>query len=193
MSVSIVKNSRVSLAKSSGNPLSRLFIGAGWDPIKKEGGFFSRLLSSDDVDLDLSLVLFDVNGDVIDLVWFQKKKSNCGNVIHSGDNLTGDGDGDDEVIKVNLNGLSENVKAIGVTINSFSSHNFGDVENCYCRVLDQNHKELVKFDLQELHDKKAVFVAAIVRNGDDWEFEAKGAPSNGRTVLDSIPNIKDSF
>lgn len=198
MTTTLVKNGTVSLAKGqkvslskNGEKLKSIKIGSGWDPIEKVGapkkGFFSRLLSGDDeIDLDSSVILLDADGNALDVIWFNQLKSKCGSVIHNGDNRTGKGDGDDEVISVDLLKLSSDVKAIAITLHSFQNHTFNDVENCYCRVLDDNNKELVNFDLKELCGEKAAFVAGLVKKGDDWEFVTVGKPSSGSTVLDAL-------
>ena len=129
MSISLSKNQKVSLSKESSG-LSQLTVGLGWDPAKKSG-FFAKLLASDSIDLDASCLLLDAGGNVQDQIWFRQLKSKCGSIVHTGDNLTGEGDGDDEVIKVNLGQLPSNVEHIAFTVNSFSGQSFNDVDNAF--------------------------------------------------------------
>ncbi|EFH9774009.1 tellurium resistance protein TerZ, partial [Escherichia coli] len=126
--VSLVKNQTVSLSKES-SALSQLHFGLGWDPVKKKGLLGGLFGGNDSIDLDAGCVLMDSTGKTIDTIWFRKLKSTCGAVMHSGDNLTGEGDGDDEVIKVNLSRLPANVEYLAFTVNSFRGQSFNDVEN----------------------------------------------------------------
>ncbi len=116
--VSLSKNQTVSLSKQS-TALSQLQFGLGWDPVKKKGLFGSIFGGNDSIDLDAGCVLLDAAGNKIDTIWFRKLKSSCGSVVHSGDNLTGEGDGDDEIIHVNLLKLPANVEYLAFTVNSF--------------------------------------------------------------------------
>ncbi|WP_017445411.1 TerD family protein [Gayadomonas joobiniege] len=182
--VSLAKNQSVSLAKTANKTLSNITIGLGWDPIKKKGGFLSSIFGGGggDIDLDASLLMLDANAGVVDKVWFRQLKSKCGAVVHTGDNLTGEGDGDDEAIKVDLTRIPANVTYLGVTVNSFRGQTFNEVENSFCRVLDQNGKELVRYDLKEQGNYTATLIGMLKRSGDDWEFKALGVMGNGRTV-----------
>ena len=192
MAITLEKNKTLSLKKVS-SAIAQITLGLGWDPASaKKGGFFSGLLGGGggDIDLDASLILLDANRNVVDKVWFRKLKSNCGSVIHTGDNRTGHGDGDDEQIRVNLERLPNNVEYIVATVNSFTGQTFNDVENCYCRITDQNNQELVKYSLKEQSGHKAVIIASMARNGGDWEFKALGEFSSGQTVDALIPQAQ---
>lgn len=102
MGISLVKGQKISLEKSDGSSLSKIFLGAGWD-VAKKGGLFGMFGGGDgSIDLDASAILFDENNNVVDNVWFAQLKSRDGSIQHSGDNRTGDGDGDDEAIHVDL-------------------------------------------------------------------------------------------
>ena len=101
MSVSLIKGQKISLDKESGHSLNKVFMGLGWDAVKK-GGFLGRLMGGGDIDLDASCVLFSADKQPLDVVYFGQLKSKDGSIRHSGDNLTGDGEGDDEIIYVTL-------------------------------------------------------------------------------------------
>ena len=194
--VSLSKNQSVSLAKTAGSALSTIAIGLGWDPIKKKAGFFSGLFGgSDSIDLDASCVLFDAQGNPIDLVWFQQLNSRCGSVRHRGDNMTGEGDGDDEVIDVNLNALPSNVAFLAVTVNSFRGQTFNEVENAFCRVVNttSGEQEVCHYKLNEQGPHSGILIASLARQGGDWSFTAHGLPCQGRTVEDMIPVIKNAL
>lgn len=187
--VSLSKNQTISLAKSS-NVISQIRFGLGWDPAKKKGLLGKLFGSSDGIDLDASCILLDKNGNVLDTVWFRQLKSNDGSVVHSGDNRTGEGDGDDETLHVDLSRLPQNVEFLVLTVNSFTGQTFNDVENAFCRVVDQQNKELAKYILTEQGPHTAVIIASLRRSGGEWNFTAHGNASRGRTIQDMIPDIQ---
>ncbi|MEM6159609.1 TerD family protein [Erwinia sp. P6884] len=188
--VSLRKNQTISLAKQS-SALSQIQFGLGWDPIKKKGGFLGGLFGGgkDSIDLDASCVLLDAQGGVIDTVSFRQLKSKDGAIVHTGDNLTGEGDGDDEVIKADLSRLSPNVEFLALTVNSFRGQTFNEVDNAFCRVLDQTSKELGRFQLTEQGSHTGVLIASLRRSGGEWNFTAHGLACTGRTVEDMIGQI----
>ena len=187
--VSLTKNQTVSLSKHS-STLNTLHFGLGWDPIKKKG-FMATLFGggSDSIDLDAGCVLLDKSGNKIDTIWFRKLNSSCGAVIHSGDNLTGEGDGDDEVINVELPRLSPQVEHLAFTVNSFRGQTFNDVENAFCRVVDQSGKELARYQLTEQGAHTGIVIASLQRNNGQWDFTALGKACSGRTIDDMQGDI----
>ncbi len=189
MSVSLEKRQTVSLAKQ-GSSLTSIKIALGWDPAKKKG-LFGGLFGggSDSIDLDASCVLLDAAGRVVDTVWFRNLKSHCGSVQHSGDNLTGEGDGDDEVISVDLHKLPAKVEYLAVTVNSFRGQTFDEVDNAFCRIVDQSNKELAIYKLNEKGSHTGVLISSLKRNGGAWDFTARGLACRGRMVNDMIPQI----
>ncbi len=171
--VSLRKNERVSLVKTGAPALNRIQLGLGWDPA----------VGSKSIDLDASAIVLNAAGKDIDLAWFMSKKACKGAVQHQGDNVTGQGDGDDEVILVELDRLPAEAAAIVFTINSFSSHKFTDIKNAYCRLVDTTTRaELVRFDLTDSKPSTGVFMCVLRRAGAAWEMEALGAFHDGRTV-----------
>mgnify|MGYP000875174726 FL=1 len=186
--VSLTKNQTVSLSKQS-SALSQLQFGLGWDPIKKKGLFGGLFSGSDSIDLDAGCVLMDSTGNTIDTIWFRKLTSSCGSVVHSGDNLTGEGDGDDEVITVNLTRLPSNVEYLAFTVNSFRGQTFNDVENAFCRVVDQSGKELARYKLTEQGSHTGIVISSLRRNGGNWDFTAHGHACRGRTIDDMHTDI----
>ena len=172
--VSLQKRQRVSLAKTGAPALSRVQLGLGWDPA--QGGR--------NIDLDASAIVLGENGKDLDKAWFMSKKACGGAIRHQGDNLTGAGDGDDEVIEVDLSAMPKNAVAVVFTINSFAGHKFTDVKNAYCRLLDSTTgAELVRFDLTDSKPSTGVFMC-VIRRGDDftWEMEGIGEFHDGKTV-----------
>ncbi|WP_340622242.1 TerD family protein [Xenorhabdus siamensis] len=188
--VSLSKNQSVSLSKQS-TSLDKIDFGLGWDPIAPKKGFLSRLFSGDnnEIDLDASCILLDKSGNTIDVVWFGQLNSECGSVKHSGDNLTGEGDGDDEVISVDLIKLPADVEYLAFTVNSFRGQTFNDVENAFCRVVDQNGKELARYQLNEQGAHTGIIISSLCRNSGQWDFTAHGVACRGRTIEDMFPQI----
>lgn len=189
--VSLTKNQTISLTKSSPT-LSLLTFGLGWDPLQaKKKGFLGGLFGggAGSIDLDASCILLNKNGNVLDTIWFGQLKSRCGAVVHSGDNLTGEGDGDDEVIRVNLDKLSANVEYLAFTVNSFRGQTFNDVENAHCRVLDQNNQELARYELTEQGSHTGIIIASLSRHNGSWDFTAHGQAAQGRTIDDMKSDV----
>lgn len=186
--VSLSKNQTVSLSKES-SALSQLHFGLGWDPVKKKGLLGGLFGGNDSIDLDAGCVLMDSTGKTIDTIWFRKLESTCGAVVHSGDNLTGEGDGDDEVINVNLSRLPANVEYLAFTVNSFRGQSFNDVENAFCRVVDQTGKELARYKLTEQGSHTGIVISSLRRNNGNWDFTALGHACRGRTIDDMHSDI----
>ena len=185
MAISLSKNQTISLEKEAGTGLKKIRMGLGWDPVKPSG-FFAKLLSSDAaIDLDASCILLDSAKQPLDLVWFRQLKSNDGSIVHSGDNRTGEGDGDDESILVNLEQLPAGVKHLVFTVNSFTGQNFESVENAYCRIVDElTGKELARFNLSDKGRHTGVVMAYLSRTSAGWDLTAVGTVANGRTAQD---------
>lgn len=185
MSISLTKKQTISLDKEAGTGLRRIRMGLGWDPVKPSG-LFGRLMNSDTaIDLDASCIVVDASQRPLDVVWFRQPKSKDGLIAHSGDNRTGDGDGDDEVILVNLEALSGNVRYLVFTVNSFLGQTFERVGNAYCRIVDDaTGKELARFNLSDQGNHTGMIMAYLTRTASGWDVTAVGRRSNGRTVID---------
>lgn len=194
MGIQLEKGQKISLNKQDGTQLSKIFLSAGWDMAKARasGGFFSKILSVDqgNIDLDASLIMLDANKTIVDAVYFGQLKSRDGSVQHSGDNLTGAGDGDDEMIHVNLTQISANVQSLVFTISSFRGQSFENVENAFCRVVDTNtQEEIAKYNLSQRGNYTALIVAKLYRHNGQWKMGALGETCNGRTFKEMLPAI----
>jgi tellurium resistance protein TerZ len=188
MTINLAKGQRVSLAKQEGGALSRVRMGLGWDAVKKKG-FFGGL-KTQNIDLDASCLMFDSNGRLLDQVWFNQLQSKDGAVVHTGDNLTGAGEGDDESIIVDLTRLSPTVATLVFVVNSFTGQNFSQIENAFCRVVDSTTEvELAKFELTGSGTHNAQVMAKLTRSAQGWEMTAIGAIANGRTFKDLLPVV----
>ena len=189
MSVNLTKGQKISLDKEGGGALSHVSMGLGWDAVKSKGflGFGSK---SADIDLDASCLLFDEANKPVDVVWFRQLKSRDGSVMHSGDNRTGAGDGDDEQISVSLDQVPANVKSIVFTVNSFTGQSFAQVQNAYCRLVDANNgKEVARFDLSVQGSHSAQIMAKLYRHNGEWKMHAIGENGIGRTFEELMPQV----
>lgn len=187
MSVSLSKGQKVSLTKAGGGTLTRVRMGLGWDAMRKKGLFGSRAQS---IDLDASALLFDASGRLVDQVWFQQLRSQDGSVQHTGDNRTGAGDGDDESIKVDLSRVPPTVAALVFTVNSFTGQDFSQIENAFCRLIDEsNETEIARYELTGTGSHTAQIMAKVSRDGPGWSMTALGNAASGRTFHDLLPAI----
>jgi tellurium resistance protein TerZ len=187
MSVNLSKGQSVSLTKSSGGGLTRVRMGLGWDAVKKRGLFGSR---SQSIDLDASCLLFDATGTLVDQVWFRQLRTADGAVQHTGDNLTGAGEGDDESIIVELGKLPTSVQTLVFVVNSFTGQNFSQIENAFCRLVDETTgEEVARYELTGSGTHNAQIMSKVARDGAGWSMTAIGATANGRTFHDLLPTV----
>ncbi len=188
--VNLQKGQTVRLEKSDGGTLTRVTMGLGWD-VKKAKGLFGMFGGGGgDIDLDASCLLFDANRRLVDQVWFRQLTSADGSIIHSGDNRTGAGDGDDETIAVDLSRLPASVTTLIFTVNSFTGDTFERIDNAYCRLVDATTgKETARYDLTGQGSHTGQVMAHIARTGSGWEMKALGERTTGRTFQDMMPQI----
>jgi len=185
MSLSLTKGQGLSLVKPDGGSLTRVRLGLGWDAAPRKGLFGSR---AREIDLDASAILFDANGREQDAVYFGQLSSRDGSIRHSGDNLTGDGDGDDEQIVVDLDRIPASIAAVMLVITSYSGQTFNDIDNVFARVVDISgaEREVVRFDLAEGGNHTGKVIAKLTREGSGWKFTAIGSIAQGKTFKDVL-------
>jgi tellurium resistance protein TerZ len=189
MGISLSKGQKISLEKEGGSGLSKIVMGLGWDAVKSKGflGFGSK---APEIDLDASCLLFDEANKLIDTVYFRQLQSKDGAVVHTGDNRTGAGDGDDEQIVVDLPRVPAGVKSMVFTVNSFTGQNFSQVENATCRIVNgNNQQEIARYNLSTLGPHTAQIMIKLYRHQNDWKVHAIGEIGNGRTFSDLLPQI----
>lgn len=179
MAISLSKGAKINLSKefgAGGTGLQELSIGLGWDTNKYDGG--------SEFDLDASVFILDAAGKangIEDFVFYGNKTGAGGAVVHSGDNRTGDGEGDDELIEVNLGQVPGSVDKIAFTVTIHEAdtrnQNFGQVSNAYVRIMNKaTGEELVRYDLEEdFSTETAIVVAELYNKGGDWRFSAVGS------------------
>ena len=174
MAISLTKGQRIDLTKS--NPgLKEVMIGLGWDTNKYDGGF--------DFDLDAAAFLLGADNKVTeggDFVFYNNLKHKSGAVEHMGDNLTGEGEGDDEQIKIDLSKVPANIEKIAFTVTIHEadkrSQTFGQVDNAFIRAVDNSSGiELMKYDLgEDFSVETAIIAGELYRKGSEWNFKAVG-------------------
>ncbi|MGQ4481452.1 TerD family protein [Streptomyces sp. SAS_276] len=190
MSVNLGKGQQISLSKSDGSSLSSVRMGLGWQAAPRKG-FLAKLAGSREIDLDASALLF-AGREPVDVVYFQHLTSNDGSVRHTGDNLTGGAGagGDDEMILVDLGHVPDRVDQIVFTVNSFTGQTFAEVENAFCRLVDEtNGQELARYTLSGGGTHTAQIMAKLHRDGGSWQLRAIGEPAAGRTFQDLLPAV----
>lgn len=190
MPVNLVKGQKISLEKEAGGTLTKVVMGLGWDAKKTKGflGFGGR---SQEIDLDASCMLFDDTGQIVDAVWFRQLRSRDGSIIHTGDNRTGAGEGDDEQIIVELARVPAEIKTLVFVVNSFTGQNFSQIENAFCRMVDQtSNREIARYDLSGGGDHTAQIMVKVYRHGGEWKMHAIGENASGRTFQDLLPIIR---
>lgn len=186
MALNLEKGSRIDLTKNNAN-LKNLYFGLGWDPVTSLSGmvkgFFGSGSSSEAIDLDASIIVLDSNKNVLDTIYFGNLRGT--GITHSGDNRTGAGDGDDEVISVSIPSLPANADSLVLTINSFTGQSFANVANAHCRILNKDTgEELAVYNLTSQGNHTAIVIGALYKHGNDWKFRAIGELANGRTARD---------
>ncbi|WP_405976638.1 TerD family protein [Streptomyces sp. NBC_00988] len=183
--VSLQKNQTVSLVKGGRALLSQVKMGLGWEPAYR----------GKDIDLDASVIAYGPQRNHIDSCYFGKLSILNGAIKHSGDNLTGEGGGDDEVIVVDLGRIPQEVTGLVFTVNSFSGQKFTEVAKAYCRLLDAaTGEELVRFDLTNAESQTGVMMAKLVKQfSGEWDMTAMGDFVKSRTVRGMVKPAAQSL
>lgn len=192
MGIDLKKGQKIELSKASpGSGLNEIKVGLAWDEAKGKG-FFGKL-TRQAIDCDASVLLLDKNGKLQsgnDIVYFRRLRSDCGAIIHQGDNLTGAGSGDDEVINVNLNQVGSHIARILFVVDIFQAksknQHFGMIENAYIRVVNRvNNEEIIKFNLTDGYSGFTnLFVGELIKENGQWSFRAIGDGSNFDGLLE---------
>jgi len=179
MAIQLSKGQRIDLTKT--NPaLKNIVIGLGWDVKNFDGG--------EEFDLDASAFLLNAQGKCrqdTDFIFYNNLKSPEGSVEHTGDNRTGEGDGDDEQIKVHLDKVPTDVERIAITVTIHDAEmrrqNFGQVTNAFVRLVDEDlGKEILRFDLgEDFSIETAVVFCELYKSGREWKFNAVGSGYQG--------------
>lgn len=209
MAISLKKGQGVNLRKEDFD-LSKITIGLGWDVIENKKGFFESIFTSksDDYDLDAIAVLLGTNNKIQyfgkddngnssivggDIVFFNSLMHFTQSIWLTGDNRTGEGDGDDEQIVVKLNEIPQEYAKILFLVSIYDAdkrqQHFGNINNSFIRAVDARNKEICRFNLSGLNNFnncKSLIFAEITRSGTTWSFNAIGTPQNIHSVADLI-------
>lgn len=184
--VSLTKGQRVSLRKDGGVALTMINMGLGWDPVEKRGVFGNR---SVDIDLDASAILIADN-TIVDVAYYGQLRSKDGSILHEGDNLTGVGDGDDEVMRVDLTRVPPHVTTVLFLVTSYKGHTFEQVQNAFCRLVDATtNAELARYTLQGGMRFTGMVMAKVFRSGGDWKLQAIGEGIQAKHPGEAAPQL----
>ena len=201
MSVSLKKGQKVSLTKETSSGLNTVLVGLGWDAApKKSGGFLSSLFSSanQSIDCDASAIMLK-NGKLAgtqDVIYFGNLAHSTGTVTHLGDNLTGEGTGDDEQIIVNLAQVPDNYDRIVVVANIYKAdernQHFGMIKNAFIRIVDsRNNAELCRFNLSDDYTgMTAMIFGELYRNNGEWKFNAVGQGTTDSSLKELLARFQ---
>ncbi|MGQ4597979.1 TerD family protein [Nocardia sp. R6R-6] len=183
--VSLVKGQRVTLRKE-GSALTFVKMGLGWDPVRSRGMFGNRTV---DIDLDASVIMFaDMNP--VDVAYYGQLTSKDGSIRHQGDNLTGEGEGDDEVILVDLTRVPAHVTTLVFIVTSYKGHTFEQVQNAFCRLVDgTNNGELARYTLAGGMPFTAMAMSKLYRVGNDWKLQALGEGFQAKHPGEAVPQL----
>lgn len=178
MAISLSKGGNVNLSKEAPN-MTKMTVGLGWDVRATDGAGF---------DLDAVGFLLGANGKVradSDFIFFNNKQNAEGSVVHGGDNRTGDGDGDDETIMIDLSKMPANVEKVAICVTIYDAEtrrqNFGQVSRAYVRVInDAGQQEIARYDLSEDGSTEtAMIFGEVYRHNGEWKFKAIGQGFKG--------------
>lgn len=184
--VSLQKGQKVTLRKEGGAALTFVKMGLGWDPIRKGGMFGSRTV---DIDLDASVCLF-ADTTFADVAYYGQLTSKDGSIRHQGDNLTGEGEGDDEVILVDLTRIPAHISTLVFIVTSYKGHTFEQVQNAFCRLVDgTNNAELARYTLAGGMAFTAMAMAKVYRVGNDWKMQALGEGFQAKHPGEAVPQL----
>ncbi|ETI68444.1 TerD family protein [Neobacillus vireti] len=199
MAINLQKGQRVDLTKS--NPgLSKILVGLGWDPVQSGGGggFFGALFgggSAPNIDCDASVIMLGANDKLQnnkDVIYFANLRSNDGSVQHTGDNLTGDGDGDDEQIIVDLSKVPSRIQKLVFVVNIYDCvkrrQHFGMIQNAFIRIVNPtNNQELIHYNLSDNYGGLTCLVAGeLYRHGNEWKFAAVGTGTTAGSLSEIV-------
>lgn len=198
MTITLQKGQRISLSKEAPG-LTSIACGLGWDVAEKSGGgFFGVFGGGQDFDLDASVLCLNREKKIIDIkdvVYFGNLRHQSDSIIHQGDNLTGEGEGDDEVIMVNLPRIPQRISRLVFVVNIYDciqrQQDFSQVENAFVRLVNStNHQELARYELSGSNyaGMTAMTLAEIYRHNDEWKMAAIGNGCKAEGLKDLIAN-----
>jgi tellurium resistance protein TerZ len=194
MAINLQKGQRINLEKSNGSKLQNICVGVNWGAIEKKG-FFGGI-SKEAVDLDASCALFDDAKNAIDVVYFGSLKSKDGSIKHSGDDLTGDMEGDDgldnEIITMDFSKLSPNISYVAFVLNSFRGHDFGTIPFASIRI----YEGFATYDIvkgEGFAGHVSMVLGVFYKKNNEWKFNAIGEPTKDTDLQATIRTVTQKY
>jgi stress response protein SCP2 len=184
--IELSKGQELVLADEAGQPLGRLRLGLGWDK-ERTAGFMGT--GAPEVDLDASAVAF-ADGQLAYLAFYNNLQTRDGSVVHLGDNLTGRGEGDDEVITVDLSRVHPKIDTVFFMVSSYHGHTFEWIANAYVRLVDDHDVELARFTLTGGMPQTGMAMAKIFRDGEQWKLRAIGEGIAVKIPTESVEALR---
>lgn len=184
--IELTRGQELALTTDDGAPLTRLQLGVGWDKAPTAGYIGT---GAPEIDLDASAVQF-ADGQLFDLAFYNNLKTRDGSVVHLGDNTTGRGEGDDEVITVDLTKVYGKVDTIVLFVSSYQGHTLEWIANAYCRLVDEGDVELARFRLTGGVPQTGVVLAKLFRDGEGWRLRAIGEGVAVKVPTESVDALR---
>jgi len=200
MAINLEKGQKINLEKSNGSKLLNICVGINWGAIEKKGLFGNK---KEAVDLDGSCAVYDANKNVIDIISFKNLQSSDRAIKHSGDDLTGDLNGDDgldnEIITLDFNQLNPNANYVAFFINSYRGQDFKDIPFASIRIFEGTPNKVnevfAKYDVA--NDKSfagsvSMVLGVFYKRNNEWKFNAIGTPTSDKTLEQTIATIQQN-
>ena len=184
--IELTEGQELALTTDDGQPLKQLRMGVGWDKERTAGAIGT---GAPDIDLDATAVQF-ADGQLFDLAFYNNLQTRDGSVAHLGDNLTGRGEGDDEVLTVDLGRVYRKVDTIVFLVSSYQGHTLEWVRNAYCRLVDDRDVELARVRLTNGVPQTGMAMAKLVRDGDGWKLRAIGEGIAVKVPSESVEALR---
>lgn len=203
MAINLTKGQRINLEKSNGTKLQKICVGINWGAIEKKG-LFGFGTSKEAVDLDASCALFDDNKNVVDVIYFGSLNSKDGSVSHSGDDLTGDMDGDDgldnEIITLDFTKISNSISYVAFVLNSFQGHDFGTIPFASIRIYEGTsikvNEVFATFDIangSNFTGHVSMVMGVFYKRNNEWKFNAIGEPTKDKKLEETIKTVTNKY
>ena len=202
MAIRLEKGQRINLEKDNGAKLQSICVGVNWGAIKKKN--WLGFTTTEAVDLDASCAQFDAQGNIIDKVWFRHLASNDGAIKHSGDDLTGDMDGDDgldnEVITVDLHKVNPRTEKIAFVLNSFRGQDFKLIPFASIRIYEGTPTKVrevfATYDIANdptFAGSVSMVMGIFYKRNGEWKFNAIGEPTRDRDFESTLQTVKQKY
>lgn len=202
MAINLQKGQRINLTKSNGSTLSQACVGINWGAIEKKSFFGGT--KKEAVDLDASCILYNAGKAATEIIYFGNLKSKNGSVKHSGDDLTGDVDGDDgldnEVITIDFSSLDPSVEHVALVLNSYKGQDFGTIPFASIRIYEGSPKQVqevfAKYDIandQSFSGHVAMVMGIFYKKNNEWKFNAIGDATSDRKLEQTIQTVQQKY